>query len=116
MATTSVVEFMQTTAANETIRLDLESLLGVGDGDISNPQELDADESVALKNRGSLVTEFAAQQGFTFSVDELSAVIDAFERYQSGQLSADDFKATVGADLPSGLPPLKRMVKLLSKT
>lgn len=116
MATTSVVQFMQATAANEQVRLQLEALLGVGDGDISSPSELDPDESVALKNRGSLVTEFAEKQGFTFSLDELSMVISAFESYQAGQLSAQDFKAKVGADLPPGLPPLKRMVRFLSKT
>ncbi len=107
---------MQTTAANDKIRLQLEALLGVGDGDISSPAELDPLESAALKNRGFLVTEFAQKQGFTFSVDELSTVIDALESYQTGGLSAQYFKTQTGAELPQGLPPLKRMVKFLSKT
>lgn len=116
MATASVIQFMKTTAANEDIRLKLEELLGVGDGDISTVSTLDSEESAALKGKGPLVTEFAAQQGFTFSVDELSTVIEAFEGYQSGRLSEQDFKAAFGADVPKNLPPLKRMVKFLSKT
>ena len=47
MATTSVIQFMLTTAENETIRAQLEALLGVGDGDISNGVVLSFSRTVA---------------------------------------------------------------------
>ncbi|MCM1982303.1 hypothetical protein [Lyngbya confervoides] len=118
MATQSVVEFMRVTAANEKIRLQLETLLGVGDGDISSVAALDAEESAALKGeRGALVTEFAATQGFTFSIAELTQVIEAFEKVQSGAMTPQAFEKQMGAPMPDQNPsPLRRIAKFLSKT
>ena len=117
MATSSVIEFMQTTADDEKIRLQLEDLLGVGDGDISSVTALDAEESAALKGqRAPLVTEFAAQNGFSFSVDELSEVVDAFEKFQSGSIDASEFERRTGAAMPAKTSPMKRVMKFLSKT
>jgi hypothetical protein len=117
MTTTTVVKFMQKTAESEKFRLQLEALLGVGDGNISNPNDLDAEESAALKgDRAPLVTEFAAKQGYVFSPEELATVIDAVEKYQTGSLSAQDFKGVVGAEVPTNIKPLKQLMKFLSKT
>ena len=117
MATSSVIQFMQTTADNEKTRLQLEALLGVGDGDISSAAELDADESAALKGqRGPLVTEFAAKKGFAFSVEELSAVITAFEQLQSGSIDGFEFEKRVGVTAPESLPRFKKLMQFLSKT
>lgn len=117
MATTSVIEFMKTTADDEKIRLQLEALLGVGDGDISSVTALDADESAALKGQQApLVAEFAAQNGFSFSVDELSEVVDAFEQFQTGVIDQSEFERLVGTTAPSTTPPIKRVLKFLSKT
>jgi hypothetical protein len=49
IATTTVVKFMQKTADDRQLRDQLEALLGVGDGDISNEDALDKEESAALK-------------------------------------------------------------------
>ena len=117
MATSSVIQFMQMTADDEKIRLQLEALLGVGDGDISCADELDAEESAALKGqRGPLVTEFAAQKGFSFSVDELSQVVNAFEQFQAGTIDQAEFERLVGASVPEKTPRVKRVMKYLSKT
>jgi hypothetical protein len=125
MATATVLEFMHKTAEDEALRQQLESLLGVGDGNISSESELDADESKALEERAPVVAEFAAQNGFEFSTDELLSVVDAFQKYQLGELSDADFAALMG--LPTSIVaanesvstvtnPLKRLSRYLSKT
>jgi hypothetical protein len=87
---------MQQTAANQTLRQQLEALLGVGDGDISSEAALDAEESAALSQRAPRVAEFAASHGYDFSADELLTVVNAFEQHQQGQLSDDEFAKLIG--------------------
>ena len=87
MATATVLKFMQKTAEDEALRQQLESLLGVGDGNISSEADLDPAESEALKgDRAPVVAEFAAQKGYSFSVDELITVVDAFQKHQAGEM------------------------------
>lgn len=112
---------MQQTASDSSLREQLEALLGVGDGDISSAAELDAEEASALtSDRGPQVVEFAAQQGFQFSLEELVAVVEAFKKYQNGELSDDAFAAAIGSekgqDVAGLSGPLKRLAKYLSKT
>lgn len=121
MATTTVLKFMQKTAEDVALRQQLESLLGVGDGNISSETELDTAESEALKGeRAPVVAEFAAQKGFQFSVDELIAVVDAFQKHQTGEISdhafADVLGVPIAADMASKVNPLKRLSKYLTKT
>jgi len=97
MATATVLKFMQKTAEDAALRLQLETLLGVGDGNISSEAELDPDESAALKGeRAPVVAEFASLQGFDFSVDELVTVVDAFQKHQAGELSDAAFASLLG--------------------
>jgi len=97
MATATVLKFMQKTAEDEALRQQLESLLGVGDGNISSEADLDPAESEALKgDRAPVVAEFAAQKGYSFSVDELITVVDAFQKHQAGEMSDTDFAALLG--------------------
>lgn len=125
MAAATVLEFMHKTAEDEGLRQQLEALLGVGDGNISSASELDAAESEALEERAPIVAEFAAQNGFEFSTDDLITVVDAFQKYQSGELSEADFASVIG--LPSTIAatseavstaanPLMRLTRYLSKT
>jgi hypothetical protein len=125
MATATVLKFMQTTAEDNALRQRLESLLGVGDGNISSEAELDAEESEALTGRAPVVAEFALQHGFEFSVDELVTVVDAFQQHQAGTLSDQDLATIVG--LSDASPeianqvlkvtnPLKSLTRYLSKT
>ncbi|MDX2215769.1 MAG: hypothetical protein SFY66_21075 [Oculatellaceae cyanobacterium bins.114] len=125
MATATVLEFMHKTAEDEALRHQLEALLGVGDGNISSEAELDTAESEALTERAPMVAEFAAQNGFEFSGDELIVVIDAFQKHQTGQLSDSDFAQLIGistADPSSGeaianaASPLTRLAQYMSKT
>ncbi|PSB16342.1 hypothetical protein C7B76_11845 [filamentous cyanobacterium CCP2] len=125
MATAAVLEFMQKTAENETLRQQLESLLGVGDGNISSEAELDAEESEALGERAPLVSEFAAKHGYDFSTDELLSVVEAFQKHQAGEMSDEDFADLIGAAIvdestgdtdPKVANPLKRFGRYLSKT
>ncbi|MEM8604050.1 MAG: hypothetical protein AAGF24_09465 [Cyanobacteria bacterium P01_H01_bin.121] len=82
-----VLQFMERTAADAALRQALQVLIG-GDGNISNPVELDATEAQALQgNRAVKVTSFAAQHGFEFSAADLTAVVSAFQRVQAGELS-----------------------------
>ena len=122
MAPTTVLRFMQKTAEDEALRHQLEALLGVGDGNISNEAELDAAETEALKGeRAPVVTAFAAQNGFAFAAEDLVAVVDAFQKHQSGELSDADFAAFVGLSASEDVAtlsanPIKRLTRYLGKT
>jgi hypothetical protein len=121
MATTTVLEFMHRTAEDEALRQQLETILGVGDGNISSEAELDTAESEALTGRAPMVAEFATQNGFNFSVDELVTVVNAFQRHQSGEMSDGDFAELIGisaadANAAKTAGPLKRLVRYMSKT
>jgi hypothetical protein len=126
MATATVLEFMQKTAEDESLRQQLEALLGVGDGNISTETELDAQESEALKGeRAPKVAEFATQHGFEFSADELVSVVEAFQKHQRGEMTDEAFAAfldlsdteqTDRETVDSAAPPLKRLTRYLSKT
>lgn len=123
MATATVLEFMQRTAEDEALQQQLENLLGVGDGNISSEAELDPAESEALGERAPIVAEFAAQNGFSFSADELLTVVDAFQKHQAGEMSDEDFASMLGISLANesidaAVPTnrLNRLVRYLSKT
>ncbi len=123
MATATVLEFMHKTAEDEALRQQLEALLGVGDGDISSEAELDEAETEALEQQAPVVAEFAANQGFPFSPDELITVVDAFHKHQTGELSDEAFAALLGAAtgeaqgaIAAAASPLKRLKCYLSKT
>ncbi|MCL6434655.1 MAG: Nif11-like leader peptide family natural product precursor [Leptolyngbyaceae cyanobacterium HOT.MB2.61] len=121
MATATVLQFMQKTAEDEALRQQLESLLGVGDGNISSEAELDTEETAALKGeRAPVVAEFAAKNGYDFSVDELITVVDAFQKHQAGQLSDKEFATLLGLSMAVEsseiASPLKRLVNYMSKT
>jgi len=97
-----VLDFMKKTAEDEGFRKELQEILNVGDGDISDFSALDADEIEALHgSRGALVAEFAAQHGFVFTLADLLAVIDAFQRVQSGELSAEEFNKFLSLNVKS---------------
>lgn len=103
MATATVLKFMQKTAEDETLRQQLEKLLGVGDGNISSEADLDPAESAALKGeRAPVVAEFAALNGYDFSVDELVTVVDAFQKHQAGEMSDDAFASLIGVPATVG--------------
>ncbi|UBF26881.1 hypothetical protein K9N68_02510 [Kovacikia minuta CCNUW1] len=123
MATATVLRFMQKTAEDKALRQQLETLLGVGDGNISSEVELDAAESEALKGeRAPVVAEFAAKNGFAFSVDDLITVVDAFQQHQKGELSDSDFARLLGlsaSDNTSAIgsnSPLKRLARYMGRT
>ncbi|MEB3337714.1 MAG: hypothetical protein VKJ46_09645 [Leptolyngbyaceae bacterium] len=119
MAVDAVLKFMQKTAADESCRQELITLLGVGDGDISNAKELDLEEAQALTGeRGVLVADFAAKQGFQFTVADLSTVVSMFQRLQSGELSEAEFSKALGlqdstSNTGSRLPVLEQAVDLV---
>ncbi len=122
MATVTVLQFMQKTAEDEALRQQLEALLGVGDGNISSETELDTEESAALTGeRAPVVADFAAKNGYEFSVDDLITVVDAFQKHQSGALSDTDFAAVIGVSLGGAATatvtnPLKRFASYMSRT
>lgn len=125
MTTATVLQFMQKTAEDEALRQQLENLLGVGDGNISSETELDASESEALEERAPVVADFAAKHGFTFSADELIAVVDAFQKHQAGEISNADFVTTLGIspadegirdDMAQTGNRLNRLMRYLTRT
>ena len=123
MAPATVLRFMQKTAEDEALRQKLEALLGVGDGNISSEAELDAAETEALKGaRAPVVAAFAAQNGYAFAAEDLVAVVDAFQKHQSGELSDAEFAALVGMPMSEGATlklaasPIKRLTRYLGKT
>ena len=100
-----VIKFVQATARDEGLREALKVILQVGDGDISNFAELDADEAQALTGeRAALVANFAAEQGFVFTVADLFAVIDAFRRVNAGEMSEETFAKFVRLSGSDALP------------
>ena len=89
----AVLEFLKKTATDDHLRDELAALISVGDGDISSVDELDANELQVLKSeRGALVAELAAKYGFDFTMSDLLAVIDLFQRVQAGELGADEYE------------------------
>ena len=97
MAIEAVVQFLEATSQDETLRAGLSDIIGVGDGDISSASEMDQEEAGALLGQRSiLVTTFAEQSGYTFTVAELKAVIGVFMRYQAGELSEAEFSSALG--------------------
>jgi hypothetical protein len=125
MTTATVLHFMQKTAEDEALRHQLEELLGVGDGNISSEAELDSAESEALKGKSApVVAEFAAKNGYVFSVEDLITVVDAFQKHQAGELSDDAFADLIGiADASEDIPSvpevanrLRRFTRYLSRT
>jgi Ca2+-binding EF-hand superfamily protein len=98
MSIEQALKFMEKTANDEPLQQQLQSLMGTGDGDISSIDELDASEAAALKGpQGTAVVDLAAKNGFEFSLDELINVIDVFEKYQSGELSEEEFTKFISA-------------------
>lgn len=121
MSTTSVLEFMYKTAEDTSLQHQLEQLLGVGDGNISSESELDTAESAALTGeRAPIVTEFAANNGYQFSVEELVIVVDAFRKHQAGEISDQAFTQLVGGSATvtqaGAQSALRQITQFLSKT
>ena len=103
MTIEAVVQFLEATSEKETLRKDLAGIMGVGDGDISNAQELDEGEAQALLGRrGVLVATFAAQEGYSFTLAELNAVISTFQRFNAGELSEAEFASALGFNATAG--------------
>ena len=97
-----VLDFMKKTSEDPAFRDKLKEIMSVGDGDIGDFTKLDAEEMQALKSaRGALVAEFAAKQGFVFTMSDLLAVIDAFQRVQSKELSSDEFDKFLNLEVKS---------------
>jgi hypothetical protein len=117
MATQTVIKFMQKTAEDRFLREQLETMLGVGDGDISHESALDPNEAAALKSdRAPVVAAFASRYGFEFSSDELISVVDALEQHQTGKLTDEAFKQHIGVAVPAAVKPMQKMFRFLSKT
>lgn len=97
MAIEAVLEFLEATAKDNALRSGLAGILGVGDGNVSSAGALDQEEAGALLGQRSLlVTTFAEQNGYAFTVAELKAVIGVFQRYQAGDLSEAEFSSALG--------------------
>lgn len=106
MTVEAVVQFLEATSKDAALRGGLASIMGVGDGDISNAQEMDTEEAQALLgHRNVLVTTFAEQSGYAFTVAELKVVTGVFQQYKSGKLSAAEFAKALG--LSSGASQLE---------
>lgn len=99
MTIEATVNFLQATADKGTLRQGLAEIIGVGDGDVSSAEALDENEAQALMGeRGVLVTTYAAQQGYDFTVAQLNAVVGVFQRFQSGELSVEEFNSALGLE------------------
>lgn len=95
--TAQVVQFMEKTGDDRALQEELKNILGVGDGDISSIDELDAQEAEALKsNKSSLVVELAAKYNVQFAVKDLISVINIFEQQQLGEISDSEFSQLTG--------------------
>lgn len=125
MANSQVLQFMQKTAEDESLRLQLEQLMGVGDGDISSAEALDSDELAVLRGEmAPKVAEFAQANNFNFSAAELIMVVESFAKYQAGTISDAEFSKILGISVSRDgaqhstkvANPLKRLSRYLGKT
>jgi hypothetical protein len=113
-----VLNFMKKTSEDALLRAELQKILDVGDGDIGDFSELDAEEASALRSgRGVLVAEFAAKHGFVFTLSDLLAVTDAFQRVQSGELSAEEFEKFLSVNVKTAdfFPFISNVVSMTYK-
>ena len=102
MSYKAVMEFLESTSKDEALQNNLSGLLGIGDGDISSAEELDGEEAEALMGeRGIKVTALAEEKGFIFTLGELNAIVNLFQRYRTGKLSQEDFAKAMGWDSQS---------------
>ena len=114
-----VIEFMEKTAEDTALQKELQIVMGVGDGNISNVKEIDASEAKALKGEyATPVVHLAKEHGFNFSVDELINVIDVFEKHQLGEMSEEKFvefisSADLNQYLKEHLPSAEKSVNLI---
>lgn len=118
MTTEAVLQFMKQTAENEQLRDQLGVILGVGDGDISSAKELDAEEAQVLKGmRGATVTGFASQNGFSFTTEELTRVVDAYQQLRAGEISEAEFSSRLGisaaSEIQTSVPAIRNTVDLV---
>ena len=113
-----VLDFMKKSSEDAVLREQLKEILDVGDGDIGDFSEIDAEEANALRSgRGVLVAEFAAKHGFIFTLSDLLAVTDAFERVQAGELSTEEFEKflSVSVDGSDYFPFISNVVSMTYK-
>jgi hypothetical protein len=102
MAISTVVDFLEATGSDESLKAKLVQNLGVGDGDVSSTEALDENEIAALLGQAGVdVCALAARNGYVFSVSELHAVVGAFESFRSGEISEEELTSML--ELPS--PP-----------
>ena len=114
MAVKAVVKFLEATSQDTSLREGLAGVMGVGDGDISTAQELDHEEAQALLgHRSVLVTTFAEQRGYSFTVAELNAVVGVFQRYQAGKLSETEFTKALGLANGTGMENIGNTIGLV---
>jgi len=114
MTVEAVVKFLEATSQDTSLREGLADVMGVGDGDISTAQELDHEEAQALLgHRSVLVTTFAEQRGYSFTVAELNAVVGVFQRYQAGKLSETEFTKALGLANGTGMENIGNTVGLV---
>ena len=72
MSYKAVMKFIKSTSEDPSLREAISSIMGVGDGDISSAEELDAEEAQALRGeKGVRVAAFAADKGYAFTLGEL---------------------------------------------
>jgi len=96
-STAQVVQFMEKTGEHQVLQQELKNILGVGDGDISTIDELDAEEMAALKSpKNSLVVQLAAKYNFYFSKADLNTVLNIFEQQKLGKISPAYFVQLTG--------------------
>ena len=94
--TLAVVRFMERSESDVALRAQLVSILG-GDGNISNPAELDAEEASALGSDCSKqIVELGGEHGFRFTLADLSAVVGAFQLVNDGELSMESCARILG--------------------
>ena len=106
MSYKAVLEFFQSTSEDPSLREEISTIVGVGDGDISSAEELDSEEAQALLGeKGVRVAALAANKGYAFTVGELNSVVSVFRQYQSGTLSEEDFAKAMGSDVPKDATP-----------
>ena len=87
---------MERSGSDPALRQKLMAILG-GDGDISNPTQLDAQEAQGLSGDSSgKVVRLGAEYGYRFTASDLGAVVGAFQLVGKGQLPLESCARILG--------------------
>ncbi|MEM9316260.1 MAG: hypothetical protein AAGA95_16700 [Pseudomonadota bacterium] len=103
MTTLTALRFFEATSGDAELKQEVASVLGVGDGDISNAGEIDEREAQALAGQRAVeICALAEMRGFLFTMQELQRVVLGMREWRDGCIGEAELIASLDfLELPS---------------